>query len=615
MRGTWTMARADLRRPRRALAAGAAALAVTASTVAAGAVQQPAEATEEEQDTITIAVNQEVESRSPFKAVRVITTNMHRWMYDFLTNYDPETGETIPALAEEWETSEDELTWTYHLRDDATWSDGEPVTAEDVEWTFNSMMTDPAAAEANGNLVENFESVTATDEHTVEIQLASPQVTMLALDVPILPEHIWSEVDDFAEFNNDEQFPVVGNGPFILTEYEPNQSITLEANPDYWRGTPEFERLVLRYIEDTEAQVEALRAGEVDFVSGLTPAQADALQDEDNITVNQAPGKRFQGMTLNPGAQLQDGTPFGDGHPALQDPIVREALVRTVDRNAIYEIAYGGYGEPNGGYIPSVHDTYHWEPEGDDVIGFDIDAANAMLDEAGYEMGDDGVRVSPEGDPLSFRFNVHGDNPQYVQAAEMMAEWAGEAGIQLQVEPVAEVGSLLDQGTYDILTTGWNVNPDPNYVLSINLCSGLPTEVGGAYLSDAYYCNEQYDQLYEQQLAELDEDTRAGVVHEMQQLLYEDNVFVIWGYADQLEAYRNDVIGSMQPQPDPGGVYFGQDGYWSWFTATPAEAEGSGQGSGNMGLTVGIGADVALVVVAGGVLVWRRRSQTVDERE
>ncbi|HLR95061.1 MAG TPA: ABC transporter substrate-binding protein, partial [Jiangellaceae bacterium] len=211
------MARADLRRHRRALAAGAAALAVTASTVAAGAVQQPAEATEEEQDTITIAVNQEVDSLSPFKAVRVITTNMHRWMYDFLTNYDPETGETIPALAEEWETSEDELTWTYHLREDATWSDGEPVTAEDVEWTFNTMMTDPAAAEANGNFVENFEAVTATDEHTVEVQLASPQVTMLALDVPILPEHIWSEVDDFAEFNNDEQFPVVGNGPFILT--------------------------------------------------------------------------------------------------------------------------------------------------------------------------------------------------------------------------------------------------------------------------------------------------------------------------------------------------------------------------------------------------------------
>src|SRR5690625_1271280 len=126
------MARPHLRRHRRALTAGAAALAVTTSAAAAtGAVQSPAGASEEEQDTITIAVNQEVDSLSPFKAVRVITTNMHRWMYDFLTNYDPETGETIPALAEEWETSEDELTWTYHLREDATWSDGEPVTAED----------------------------------------------------------------------------------------------------------------------------------------------------------------------------------------------------------------------------------------------------------------------------------------------------------------------------------------------------------------------------------------------------------------------------------------------------------------------------------------------------
>src|SRR5690625_1773204 len=144
------MARPHLRRHRRALTAGAAALAVTTSAAAAtGAVQSHAGASEEEQDTITIAVNQEVDSLSPFNAVRVTTMNMHRWMYDFLTNNDSETGETSPALAERWETSENELTWTYRLRDDATWSDAEPVTAEDVEWTFNAMMTFPVAAEAN----------------------------------------------------------------------------------------------------------------------------------------------------------------------------------------------------------------------------------------------------------------------------------------------------------------------------------------------------------------------------------------------------------------------------------------------------------------------------------
>ncbi|TDE14087.1 ABC transporter substrate-binding protein [Jiangella asiatica] len=600
-------------------AAGVAAAALAATGIVAGT---PMASADDEPTSITIAVAQEVDSLSPFQAVRLITTNMHRWMYDFLTNYDPETGETIPALAEEWETSEDGLTWTYHLREDATWTDGEPVTAEDVAWTFNTMMTDPAAAEANGNFVENFASVTATDEHTVEIVLNEPQVTMLALDVPILPEHIWSEISDFGEFNNDQEFPIVGSGPFILTDYQPNVSITLEANPDYWRGAPQFDQLILRYIDDPDAQVEALRTGEVDFVFNLTPAQFDSLDGQENITVSNAQGKRFQAITLNPGARLQDGTPFGDGHPALQDPVVREALVHTIDRDAIYEVAYGGYGEANGGYIPSRYDTYHWEPSEDEATAFDIDEANRLLDEAGYAPGGDGIRVGPDGRPLSFRFNVHGDNPQYIQAAEMMAEWAREAGMELLVEPVSEVGSLLDEGTYEILTTGWNVNPDPNYVLSINLCSGLPTELGGPYLSDAYYCNDEYDQLYAQQLSELDVDARAEIVHEMQRVLYEDNIFVVWGYADQLEAYRSDVIAEMTPQPDPGGNFYGQDGYWSWWSAVPvgeedSAAEGSGSdddGGSNTGLIIGIAA-AALVIIALVVLALRRRGATADDRE
>lgn len=218
-----TMTTVPLGRRLRLLAAAATVMATPAIAPA------PAYAQGDDLATLTIAVAQEVDTLSPFQAVRLITTNMHRWMYDFLTNYDPRTGETIPALAESWETSADGLTWTYHIRQGTRWSDGEPVTAADVEWTFRTMMTDPDAAAANGSFVENFASVTATDEYTVEVQLAAPQVTMLALDVPILPRHKWEGIDDFAAFTNDE-LPVVGNGPFILTDHQPNQSITLAAN-------------------------------------------------------------------------------------------------------------------------------------------------------------------------------------------------------------------------------------------------------------------------------------------------------------------------------------------------------------------------------------------------
>ena len=188
--------------------------------------------------------------------------------------------------------------------------------------------------------------------------------------------------------------------------------------------------------------------------------------------------------------------------------------------------------------------------------------------------------------------------------------------MELKVQPVSEPGALLDAGTYDILTTGWSVNPDPDYILGINRCSGLPAKVGGPYLSDAYYCNAEYDKLYAQQLAELDTGKRAGIVKEMERILYEDNIYVVWGYADQLEAFRKDVIGSMTPQPGPGGNYDSQDGYWSWWSATPATAEDSGDsGGGRAGLVLGIGAAVAAALA--GVLVFKRRrgGPTADDRE
>jgi peptide/nickel transport system substrate-binding protein len=590
-----------------------AAFAVLTAPVTGGAGAHAATAPEK---TLTIAVSQEVDSLSPFLAVRRITTGAHRWMYDFLTNYDPKTGKTIPALAEAWQTSPDGLTWTFTIRE-TSWTDGKPVTAEDVRWTFDTMMQDEAAATANGNFVENFESVTAPDERTVVIKLKVPQATMLALDVPIVPKHKWEGVKDFSTFNNDEEFPVVGNGPWVLSEYDANSSITFTANKSFWRGAPTFDKLVLRYIDDSDAQVEALKAGEVDFVSGLTPAQANALKSTENITVNEAKGKRFQAITINPGAQLRDGTPFGDGHKALQDPLVREALVRTIDREAIYKTAYGGYGEANGGYIPSRYDAYHWEPSDAERIGFDIAEANQLLDRAGYAKGSDGIRAGKDGKKLSFRFNVHGDNPQYIQAAEMMREWAKEAGIELKVEPVSEVGPLLDAGTYDILTTGWSVNPDPDYVLGINRCSGLPEKVGGPYLSDAYYCNAEYDKLYSQQLAELDPAKRAEIVRKMQQVLYKDNIFVVWGYADQLEAFRSDVIASMTPQPDPGGNYDGQDGYWAWWSAVPASEDASGEeaGGGGAGLAVGLTVAAAAALAAAFVFLRRRGGAAGDDRE
>ncbi|BFO15805.1 hypothetical protein SHKM778_21930 [Streptomyces sp. KM77-8] len=161
---------------------------------------------------LTVAVAQSVDSLSPFLAVRLLSTSVHRLTYEYLTNYDAEDNHVIPGLATKWESSPDKLTWTYTIRSDSKWSDGEQATAKDAAWTFNTMMSDPGAATANGSFVANFEKVTAPSPTRLVIRLKKPQATMTALDVPIVPEHVWKKVGDFSKFNNDKDFPSSATG-------------------------------------------------------------------------------------------------------------------------------------------------------------------------------------------------------------------------------------------------------------------------------------------------------------------------------------------------------------------------------------------------------------------
>ena len=601
---------------RRAAATGAALLLV-GGVPAAPAVANDNEGT----NTLTVAIAQQVDSFNPFTAQLAVTTNILRHVYDQLVTVDPETGEPAPSLAEDWETSEDGLTWTFNLRDDAQFSDGEPLTADDVAWTLTTIMENESAAIASGNYVAGFESVTAEDDHTVVIELEEPQATMTSLNVPIVPRHVWEPIieeegDAFSDYAN-EDFPTVGSGPFVLTEHDRGEHITLEANPDHWRGAPGFDELIFRYYAEKDTAVEALRSGEVSFVYELTDAQVTSLAEVDDIAVNIADGKRFQAFTINPGAVTKDGEEFGDGHPALEDLTLRQAIVMAIDNDGIVDQGANGQAVAAGGYIPPRYENFHWSPEGEDAsLDHDPEAANEMLDEAGYEMGDDGVRVSPDGDRLELRMHVHADRPDNVQAGLIMVEFLAEIGIEIDNQTV-DPGILSDalyDAEYDLIFTGWTVNPDPDYVFSIHTCGGLPTEPG-TMQGDAYFCDEEYDELYEAQLAEYDPEARAEIIHGLQEILYREAVVNVLSYPNIMEAYRTDQIADIQLEPAEGGNIWGQDGYWAWWSAEPAEATTGQAGAGiSTGTMIGIGA-VVVVLLGAGVFVILLRRSTVEDRE
>ena len=598
---------------RRLVAAGAA-LALSAGILAATSTQAAAQ---DETDRLLIATDQEVDTFNPFKSRYVITYNTNLMTYDTLIRIGADDYEPVPGLATEWEESADGLTWTFQIREGVTWSDGEPLTAEDVAYSYGLLIENEAIRDWNIDFAGNLVSAEAPDETTFVLTLAEPSpADVLNRGVYIVPEHIWETYPDPSADDANDQLPLVGSGPFQVSEYRTDEFIRLEANENYWDGAPGFDEVVFDYYAEIDAAVAALEAGEVDIVNKLNPAQIEALEGQDHVTVNNAQGRRFVSLTLNHGTRTQDGEYFGDGHPALRDPVVRQAMHTAIDKQELVDTVLDGNGTPATSLIPAIFEQWHWDG-GDSLVEFDIDAANAMLDEAGYERGEDGIRTMPGGgEPLSFRFYHHADNTDYATIVQFVTEWWTELGLEITPEPI-EQGTLNDLaylGEFDIAFSGWGVGPNPTEQLGMHTCAVLPTLTDGSERShENSYCNEEFDALHAQQKVESDPDARAELVKEQQRMLYEDTPVIWLYYQNGLEAYNHDKVTDLRTQPADGGMINGQEGFmWAYYSATPVGGEDDGGVA--AGVWIALGA-AALVVIAAGAFFFMRRRSTADERE
>lgn len=573
-------------------------------------------ATADDTKTLTIGISSEgIDSLNPFLAYFSPAALVGRLMYEFLTTTSAKDVQPVGALADKWTYSKDKLTWTYHIRKGVEWSDGKPVTAKDAAFTFNLIMHNPDAAKANGNYVQNFSSVTAKDDQTLVIKTKAPQATMAALRVPIVPEHVWKKVKSIRQYSNDAT-PVVGDGPFVLTEYKAGQYATLTANDHYWRGRPKVDRIVMRFYSNSDAAVQSLRKGEVDLVDNLTPAQADKLKGEDNIELNVAKGRQFVELSMNPGAASTDGTPIGNGNPALRDVRVRQALSYAIDQKALVQKVLGGYAQVADGYIPQLYTKYHWTPPDSERRDFDIDKANQILDDAGYKRDSSGTRHMPNGGKaLNFRFLGHAETPLEGTIGNYLKSWFKQIGVGLDVKLVAgtKLNTDLPNGNYDMVMGGWNVNADPDSILNIQTCGARPADPKDPTSSstDDYWCDKDYDKLYAKQLQTFDPGPRAALIKQMQKIFYNQVPSDILYYPNTLEAYRTDRFKSFTLQPDPGGQILMQQADWGLYEANPQPGSGGNAAATAIKAVIGV---VVLAAIGFGAVALRRR-QTVDERE
>ncbi|RKE10228.1 peptide/nickel transport system substrate-binding protein [Catellatospora citrea] len=608
---------------------GVATPAVADATPSPGATVS-ASAPAHAKDAFVMGIKADIDSLNPYVGLLVPAFDAYALMYDYLTDGSPQDMTPVPSLAEKWETSADGLTWTFHLRKGVKWSDGKDLTSADVKFSYERVLV-PDSTE-NGQYGSSFSNVTkveAPDADTFVIHTSEPNASLLAATmaggVPVVPKHIWENIKDVGSYANDgsDGKPVVGSGPFQLVEAKKGQYYRFKANPGYWNGAPHISELTMVFFQNEETMVQALEKGEIDFISALTAKAFNALKTKSDptITLNQGPSQYVYELGLNTGAATVDNTPIGDGHPALKDVKVRQAIEYAIDKQTLVDKTLLGAAKVAYGENSPLNSAWYWDPPAAMKRTFAPDKARQLLDEAGYKAGADGVRVGPDGKALTFRLFARSEATESQDQARYIQEWLKEIGIKADVQVVSNdaLTDLIGKGKYDMFLWDWWWGPDPEGLLSVFTCSQRSTKDGDAISggwSDSFYCNPEFENLYKQHVAEMDPAKRKVIVDKALENLYVNAVYATLYYDQTLQAYRNDRFTGFVPQPASGGSMVAQIGTWSYraikpYTAPAAAPEDSG---GSRTVLIIAGAVVLLLAVGGAVFAMRRRS-TADDRE
>jgi peptide/nickel transport system substrate-binding protein len=530
--------------------------------------------------------------------------------YDLLVDFSPKNLGPIPGIAEKWEISPDRKTITFHLFEGHKWSDGQPITSKDVKYSLETFAPNSLLFPS---YVENVSSIETPDDLTVIVKTKRPDARIVGgLFVYILPEHIWGKqpVKKLTSTYK-PQPPIVGSGPYIVTQFDRGRIIRMSRNPNF-RGTkPKFDEVQWIKYGNTDAVDRALTLGEIDVVPEVAEASFARLDKAKDVKGVNSSSPSFTQLAFN--LCNKQNCPDAKFNPAVQDVSVRQAIAYAVDRKRINQIASRGIAFEGHGLLPEYYKTFYEQPADDYPL--DVDKANQMLDDAGWKKGGDGIRTKG-GQKLSFDLYVRSESQLNIQDARLVAEMTKPIGVEFKVK-IVSVDKLTELTTqkvkgkmapdFDTFIWGWGGDPyDPSLLLNL-----LTTKAIGAS-SDAFYSNPEYDRLYEQQSGEFDQEKRKELVKQMIAISQRDLPYLVLTVDPVLQAYRTDKVSGVKqvcPEPD-GDITCDQVSYAAIAAMAPPRAVaagGSGGDDGGSGLMIVLIVLAALIVIAVVVVLLRRR--------
>jgi peptide/nickel transport system substrate-binding protein len=578
---------------------------VGSSALSAGA----SAGSDDEKVTLTVGIIQDLDTPNVTAGFLVSSYELWNLQYATLTDKAADDFATIPGLAESWEASDGGLTYTYTLREGLKWSDGEPLTAEDIAYTINRSRDEEwinhSATTANLD-------ATVIDDRTVKITSSVPDPKLPIMDVYIVPKHIWESLsaDDVTTY---DALDGVGSGPFTLKEWKSGQGWTMVANPNYWQGRPAVDEVVFRVFTNPDAMVAALEKGEIDAAHSVPSSSFERLQGEDDI---EAVFGNQGGLTELAMNGMAGG--IGDGHPALLDLNVRHAIHRAIDKDVLFDRVILGLGRK--GLTLSVSPDPEWQPEIPEAeqYTYDPEAAKKLLDDGGYvDTNGDGIREMPGGgQELVFRYAERSESENSAAIRELITGWLEAIGIgtTVSVYDDTQLTDVIASGKYDLFSWGWTPFVDPDPMLSYFTCDQVTYDAEEVGYNDANWCSEEYDALYEQQNQELDHAKRVDIVHQMLRLFYDESTYVVLFEDADLQAYRTDRFSGWLRQPAETGPVLFSNTSPTYFNLKPIDGGGDDGGGLGTGALIGIIAGGVLVLGVGASLAIRSR-RTREDRE
>ena len=468
---------------------------------------------------LIIAELSDAKSLDPHGSNDVQSSNVQSNIYETLIVRD-KNGELAPSLAESW-TQVDDLTWEFKLRTGVNFHDGEAFNAEAVKKNFDRIL-DPEVASPRAFLYEMVSEVKVIDETTVQFVMEYPFSPLLAHLTHngggiISPKSIdadYAAITDDVKAGSVISTNPVGTGPFVFDSWTPDSELKLVKNENYW-GTPaNIDSVTFKVVPESATRVAEIQSGNAHIIGTVEPAQVANVNASGVATVDEALSSSLTYIGFNTQKE-----PFNN-------PLVRQAISKAIDRQTLVDSIYEGYGIPAIG--PLSADIFGYT---DDLnyVEYNIEEAKALLAEAGYADG--------------FSTTIWtNDNPARVNVATVLQQSLKELGIVVEIG-VMEFGTYLDKtaaGEHDMFILGWsNATGDADYGLYALFHSSQHGEPGNR----SFYTNEKVDELLEAGRREADLTAREGIYKEAMQLLTDDAPMAFVLHPSILTGVANNVSG------------------------------------------------------------------------